>query len=596
MHAQGHPGWLEHESERPWPHGMDHALQDLDVLLREARAAGRRALLPALDLDRMHNFGKWYDWQWDWYFNLGASRLIDPAGDARPLPIARDPPPAGARTLIVGPGESIPALARGYPRLVRRYATSAIDPPPGLPAVHELRLDLVHSKPIRDLARETVAEIARLDGGRFVALHVRRGDRLWQYPQALTAPEHLGDCLRARIPDRSVVFVMSDERDPGFWEPLRRRYRLVRYADIPRLAALVSGVGDRRPDNYLLYEVENAIAASAWMRISTFPRKAVPGRAGEDHAVADWVSRETNRWRLRPVEPRRRTAPADPRTRPRAAAQAPPAPGAAEYAGEPIWYNDWRRVPVPLPGAFKPSRPVSVVVPCRAAPGALERTLGALEGQIWPRELIEVVVVGDASTVLPALPARPASMPLDVKVVRCEDREPGPARARNAGGQAAAHDILVFLDAGVLPEAGWLAAHARWHHVVSDALTIGFRGRVEVNGVGGVDAPAVNVRPGSLAASSRRWTTEPSWIEPYLHRTGDLTSRADDPFRVVEGATIGIGRGFYELLGASTSRARSAQWRTRSLATGRIRGAGCWCRYAMRSPRIGAGGRRKGSA
>ena len=92
MHAEDRPGWLEHESERPWPHGMDHALQDLDVLLREAHATGRLALLPALDLDRKHNFGTWHDWQWNSYFDPGASRLIDAAGNVHPCPTR-----AGAR-------------------------------------------------------------------------------------------------------------------------------------------------------------------------------------------------------------------------------------------------------------------------------------------------------------------------------------------------------------------------------------------------------------------------------------------------------------------------------------------------------------------
>ena len=55
------------------------------------------------------------------------------------------------------------------------------------------------------------------------------------------------------------------------------------------------------------------------------------------------------------------------------------------------------------------------------------------------------------------------------KAVRQERRGFGLARARNAGAQAAAHDILVFLDGDVIPEAGLVAAHARWHHAVSDA-------------------------------------------------------------------------------------------------------------------------------
>ena len=70
---------------------------------------------------------------------------------------------------------------------------------------------------------------------------------------------------------------MSDERDPDFWEPLKRHYRIVRYCDFPRLAALVSSQGERRPDNYLLYatEVEIAKGTPRQRRIGTLPGRAI---------------------------------------------------------------------------------------------------------------------------------------------------------------------------------------------------------------------------------------------------------------------------------------------------------------------------------
>ena len=54
---------------------------------------------------------------------------------------------------------------------------------------------------------------------------------------------------------------------------------------------------------------------------------------------------------------------------------------------------------------------------------------------------------------------------------------------------------LEFLDSDIVAEAGLLAAHARWHHGVSDALTLGFCPWVSVEGI---DAEAVRRRPGSL--------------------------------------------------------------------------------------------------
>ena len=228
-----------------------------------------------------------------------------------------------------------------------------------------------------------------------------------------------------------------------------------------------------------------------------------------------------------------------------------------------VRYNDWRRVEVAAPGAFVPERPVSVVVPYYAQPEELGRTLAALEGQTYPRELFEVVVVDDGS---PEPLARPRETPLDVKVVRQEDLGFGAARARNTGVRAAAHDVLLFLDGDMLPEAEWLAAHARWHHAVPDAVTLGLWLRVPVDGV---DAETIRSRPGTLqelfAGRKVSWfegrrlhsTVDPTsrakvdWFEGRrLHSTIDPTSRAsDEMFKMVASGNLGIGRGFYELVG-----------------------------------------------
>ncbi len=249
-----------------------------------------------------------------------------------------------------------------------------------------------------------------------------------------------------------------------------------------------------------------------------------PGRVGLDH-------------RIRPVT--ERTGPSG--------KQIPTPEDSAPVVGpRPVWVrgNDWRGVGVPGVGGFVPVLPVSVVVPYFEAPEALELTLAALERQTYPRELFEVVVVDDGSRV-------PLGVPdytdLDVRVVRQRDLGFGLARARNTGARAASYGILVFLDCDMMPESGWLAAHARWHHVVSDALTLGFRAHVEV---GGVDAGMVRDRSGSLEELfSDRRSDRPEWIEFHMARTNDLTSTADDLFRVVTGGNLGVGRDFFEEVG-----------------------------------------------
>ena len=208
-------------------------------------------------------------------------------------------------------------------------------------------------------------------------------------------------------------------------------------------------------------------------------------------------------------------------------------------------YNDWRRVALPAPEAFTPTLPVSVIVPCYQPPAAtLEMTFATLERQTYPRDLFEVVLVDDGS----ASPLAPPPSPLDVTVVRQQRHGVGIARARNTGVRAAAHGILLFLDADMLVEADWIAAHARWHHAVSDVLTLGGRAYVAMDGM---DANTIRHRPDTLRSLLSGRPMDPPEVAGHLTRTGNLTTRADDPFRVVIGGNFGIGKDFYWLIGGS---------------------------------------------
>lgn len=211
-----------------------------------------------------------------------------------------------------------------------------------------------------------------------------------------------------------------------------------------------------------------------------------------------------------------------------------------------VLYNNWREVEVPPPDAFTPTLPISVIVPYYQTPAeTLMRTLAALEGQTYPRDLFEVVIVDDGSD--PPL-ERPISPALDVKVMHQKRRGFGIARARNTGAQAAAYDILLFLDSDMLPEMGWMAAHARWHHAVADALTAGFTAYVAVDGI---DAATIRHRSGSLNDLFAGRAVDPPWVEGHMIRTNDLTSRDDDPFWGMGGNNFGITKSFYHLIGGS---------------------------------------------
>ena len=207
-----------------------------------------------------------------------------------------------------------------------------------------------------------------------------------------------------------------------------------------------------------------------------------------------------------------------------------------------VRYNDWRQVQLPPLEDFAPTMRASVVIPChRTPPATLEMTLAALEGQTYPRGLFEVILVDDGSDP----PLEPPRSTLNVSMERQERRGFGLARARNTGARAASGEILLFLDDDMLAEANWIAAHARWHHAVSDSLTMGLRAHASVDGL---DAERVRRRKGPIKDFFVEKRADPPILPDFL-RTSGLMLRADNLFWGVEGWGFGIGKAFYESLG-----------------------------------------------
>ncbi len=233
-------------------------------------------MLPALNLAPHHNFGIDRDWRWDAYVDLAESRLLDSAGQEHPLPLVPSLPSRELPTLTLKPGESMPERAADFPLVVRRIRQPLFrkDVPLSGTAVD---FAIQPSRRVVDLSAPVIVDLLSRGGGRFVAIHIRRGDRILDrsYPSRLTTPDAVARHLREQgIADDSVVYALSDEHNADYWRRMAGLpWRVFRQADYPALSDLLRQDDGRGPDNYLLHAVEMRIMAAAAVRIETLGRE-----------------------------------------------------------------------------------------------------------------------------------------------------------------------------------------------------------------------------------------------------------------------------------------------------------------------------------
>lgn len=210
--------------------------------------------------------------------------------------------------------------------------------------------------------------------------------------------------------------------------------------------------------------------------------------------------------------------------------------------------NEWHLLEVPEPDDLVPELTVSVVIPAHGSSTNLRRCLVSLAAQTYPSELLEVMVVDDASDPPLDVPDRIGG--LEIGVRRHEPHGTfGAGRARVTGAEATSGQVIVFLDADIVAPPTFVAAHARWHHVVDHAVVtsrIGFAPFDDIE----PDALAALLATGDLdAMASAREGEGQAWRDKQFARSRDLTVDAADLFRTTVGAITSLHRRLYDAAG-----------------------------------------------
>jgi glycosyltransferase involved in cell wall biosynthesis len=189
---------------------------------------------------------------------------------------------------------------------------------------------------------------------------------------------------------------------------------------------------------------------------------------------------------------------------------------------------------------------VSICIPARN-PLNLRRVLDALALQTYPCALMEVVIADDGSD--PPITAT-GDYPFPVSVVQLQRTLAfGAGRGRNAAARRATGDLLVFLDADIVPERQVIASYARWFVDRSDVMTMGLCRFADMEELTDEEFGRLVAEDGLGAHFNGKEVDNQEWRENTLRRTDDLRIEAVDAFRIVIGATFAITAAQYWAVG-----------------------------------------------
>lgn len=208
--------------------------------------------------------------------------------------------------------------------------------------------------------------------------------------------------------------------------------------------------------------------------------------------------------------------------------------------------NRWKSALSAMPSkaaAAAPVLTVSVVIPAFRAERTLPLTLAALARQDYPADLIEVIVVDDGSD--PPL-ALPDVRPPHTRLITSAPNGWGRSHACQSGVEASSGDVVLFLDADMVPFEDHVSAHMRIHHLLHDAAVIGHKRFVA--DWEGLSLEQVTSGPIAEAFGPGTWEGS-TWLEEAFVATDDLERGDHKCQRYFTGASGSMSRSLLDQAG-----------------------------------------------
>lgn len=197
-----------------------------------------------------------------------------------------------------------------------------------------------------------------------------------------------------------------------------------------------------------------------------------------------------------------------------------------------------------------PRTPVSIVIPIYNRQEELERTLTGLTIQNYPRDLIEVIVADDGSSVSYQEIIGKYSGKLNLKYVKQDDQGYRLAAVRNMGIRESTNEVVILLDCDMIPVPGFVASHAKWFHACNENIVVvGDRGFIDPVGL-----EPIEIEKEMRGLFPTRRAMAPESIrdeeEPYLdwrirhYKKTDFLKKSLDPYRYASGGNVSFRKSY----------------------------------------------------